>query len=111
MISNLIDYSIRNKILVLAGVILLLVAGIYNAVRIPLDAVPDITNNQVQVITSSPALLPQEVEQMITVPLEMRLTNLPHLTELRSVSRYGLSIITLVFEEDLDILKARQYVK
>ncbi len=84
--------------------------GVYSASQLPIDAVPDITDNQIQVITSSPALSAQEVEQFITFPLEMELGFLPQLVQIRSISRFGLSVITLVFEEDMDIYLARQLV-
>ncbi len=111
MFQRIIELALANKVLVLLSVSALALFGIYSAGQIPLDAVPDITNNQVQVVTSSPSLAPQEVEEFITYPLELSLANLPGAVELRSISRYGLSVITIVFEEDIPILKARQYVK
>ena len=84
--------------------------GIFSAVSLPLDAIPDVTNNQVQVITQSPALAAQEVEQLITVPLELQLRTIPGVTEIRSISRFGLSVITVVFEEDVDTYHTRQLV-
>src|SRR5690606_27708666 len=86
-------------------------AGIYSATQIPLDAVPDITNNQVQIVSTSPTLAPQEMEQLVTYPLEASMTNIPGVTEVRSISRYGLSVITVVFEEHIPVLEARQYVR
>ena len=110
MISAIINFSIHNKLLVglmLAG---LVAWGIFSAVSLPLDAIPDVTNNQVQVITQSPALAAQEVEQLITVPLELQLRTIPGVTEIRSISRFGLSVITVVFEEDVDTYHTRQLV-
>ena len=110
MISAIINFSIRNKLLVglmLAG---LVAWGVFSAVSLPLDAIPDVTNNQVQVITQSPALAAQEVEQLITVPLELQLRTIPGVTEIRSISRFGLSVITVVFEEDVDTYHTRQLV-
>ncbi len=110
MISAIINFSIRNKLLVglmLAG---LVAWGVFSAASLPLDAIPDVTNNQVQVITQSPALAAQEVEQLITVPLELQLRTIPGVTEIRSISRFGLSVITVVFEEDVDTYHTRQLV-
>ena len=84
--------------------------GLYSAFHLPIDAVPDITNNQVQVVTTAPALAPQEVEQFITYPVELAMANLAGVEEVRSVSRYGLSVVTVVFRDDVDNLAARQRV-
>ncbi|MBD2721893.1 CusA/CzcA family heavy metal efflux RND transporter [Hymenobacter armeniacus] len=110
MISAIINFSIRNKILVALMLAGLLAWGIFSAASLPLDAIPDVTNNQVQVITQSPALAAQEVEQLITVPLELQLRTIPGVTEIRSISRFGLSVITVVFEEDVDTYHTRQLV-
>ena len=85
--------------------------GIYSMQNIPIDAVPDITNNQVQVVTTSPSLAPQEVEQFITSPVEMAMANIPDVTDIRSISRFGLSVVTIVFKDKVPILDARQFVK
>ena len=111
MFEKIIHFSLSNKLIIGLGTLFLAISGIYYANQIPLDAVPDITNNQVQVVSTAPTFAPQEVEQLITFPLEAAMTNLPYVEEVRSISRYGLSVITVVFEEDLDILKARQYCK
>src|SRR5690606_12944347 len=84
--------------------------GIYSAITLPLDAVPDLTNVQVQVLTNSPALGPVEVEQFITFPIENAMSGLPDVEEIRSVSRFGLSAVTVVFEEGVDVYWARQLV-
>ncbi len=84
--------------------------GAYSLKQLPIDAVPDITNNQVQVITVAPTLSAQEVEQFITSPIEYNLTTIPDVIELRSVSRFGLSVITVVFKDEIEIYKARQLV-
>lgn len=110
MLDKIILYSIRNKIVVGICVLLLIIWGIHSALRIPIDAVPDITNNQVQVITTAPMLATQEVEQFITNPIERSLANIPELVEIRSISRFGLSVITVVFEDDVDIYFARQLI-
>ena len=88
----------------------LIVWGAFSLRQLPIDAVPDITNNQVQVITTSPTLATQEVEQFITTPIELALQNVQQLVEIRSISRFGLSVVTVVFEEDMDIYLARQLV-
>lgn len=110
MLDNLIGFSIRNKFIVFMGVLALIGWGTYSLLNLPLDAVPDITNNQVQIVTQSPTLAPQEIERFITTPIELAVTNLPKVTEVRSVSRYGLSVISIIFKEDTDILEARQLV-
>ena len=110
MISAIINFSIRNKLLVALMLAGLVAWGIFSAASLPLDAIPDVTNNQVQVITQSPALAAQEVEQLITVPLELQLRTIPGVTEIRSISRFGLSVITVVFEEDVDTYHTRQLV-
>ena len=95
----------------LAGVLAMIMAGWYSMNQVPLDAVPDITNNQVQVVTVAPTSPPQEVEQQITFPVELAMQNLPKVVEVRSISRYGLSVVTVVFEEDFPLYDARQLVK
>lgn len=111
MIEKIIAFSVRNKLIIGLFILALIAGGISAMTKLAVDAVPDITNNQVQVVTTSTSLAPQEVEQFITFPLEMSLANIPNVTEIRSISRFGLSVITVVFEEDIPILHARQYVK
>ena len=110
MFQKLITYSIHNKLVVCAVTLALMVWGVWSLVHLPFDATPDITNNQVQVITQAPALGAQEVEQYITAPIEMALANIPRLEERRSISRSGLSVITLVFDDRADIYWARSQV-
>lgn len=110
MIRTLIGFSIRNRLIVLMAVLGLIIWGLFSLSRLPIDAVPDITNNQVQVVTVVNALGPQEVEQLITLPLELQMGNLPDVKELRSISRYGLSIITVVFDDAVPLYLARQWV-
>lgn len=110
MFDKIIAFSVENKLIVALLTLVLVAAGIFSASRLSIDAVPDITNNQVQIVTSSPSLAAQEVEQFITHPIELKMANLPNTKEIRSISRYGLSIITLVFEEDYPLLDARQLV-
>lgn len=90
--------------------LILIIWGVWSATRLPIDAVPDITNNQVQIITLCPTLAGQEVEQLVTYPIEQSIASLPDLEELRSISRFGLSVITVVFDEKVDIYFARQLI-
>lgn len=110
MINRIIDFSINNKLII--GLFTLLIAGwgIYSLNQIPIDAVPDITNNQVQVITTSQNLAAQEVEQFITYPVELAMANIPGVVEIRSISRFGLSVVTVVFEENMGTYLPRQLV-
>ena len=110
MFQKLITYSIHNKLVGGVLTIALIVWGVWSLVRLPFDATPDITNNQVQVITQAPSLGAQEVEQYITTPIEMALANIPRIEERRSISRSGLSVITLVFDDNADIYWARSQV-
>lgn len=110
MFKKLIDYSISHKLVVGVLVLALVVWGVWSLVELPFDSTPDITDNQVQVITQAPSLGAQEVEQYITTPLEMAMANIPRLKERRSISRSGLSVITLVFDDGADIYWARSQV-
>jgi cobalt-zinc-cadmium resistance protein CzcA len=110
MIERLIGFSIHNRALVVFGVLLMGALGIRAAQQLPIDAVPDVTNVQVQVLTTAPALGPLEVEKFITFPIETVMSGLPHLEEVRSLSKFGLSSVTIVFEEGTDIYFARQLV-
>jgi cobalt-zinc-cadmium resistance protein CzcA len=111
MIERLIDASLRYRLVVSMGAALLVAAGLFAMGRLPIDAMPDITPIQVQILTKAPALGPLEVEQFITRPVENAMSGLPRLTEVRSVSRYGLSAVTVVFEEDTDTYWARNLVQ
>lgn len=110
MFQKIIQLSIKNKVTVGMLTLLLVVWGAWSLSQLPFDSTPDITNNQVQVITQAPSLGAQEVEQFITTPVEMALANVPRVLERRSVSSSGLSVITLVFDDDVDIYWARQQV-
>jgi cobalt-zinc-cadmium resistance protein CzcA len=110
MFDKIIAYSVRNKFMVGLFMAALTIWGIFSIRQLPIDAVPDITNNQVQIITISPTLATQEIEQFITTPVELALQNLQQVEEIRSTSRFGLSTITVVFEEGYDIYLARQLV-
>jgi cobalt-zinc-cadmium resistance protein CzcA len=111
MIQSIIRFSVEQKLIIALLVAGLIGAGVYSLRQLPIDAVPDITNNQVQVVTVSQSLAPQEVEQFITYPVEVAMANIPNVTEIRSISRFGLSVVTIVFEDWVPILEARQYVK
>jgi len=110
MIDRLIGASLRNRSLVVVGVFILAGLGIWSFVGLPIDAFPDVTNIQVEVLSSAPGMSPLEVEKFVTHPVEMAMRGLPRLTQLRSVSRFGLSVITAVFEDGTDIYFARQNV-
>ena len=111
MISKIISFSVHNKFIIGLLVFAMSAFGIYSMMNIPVDAVPDITNNQVQVVTVSQSLAPQEVEQFITYPIEIAMANIPDVIDIRSISRFGLSVVTIVFEDKVPILDARQFVK
>ncbi len=110
MIASLLEFSLRQRILVLGLACLLSVLGFWAFQSIPIDAYPDVTNIQVQVLTEAPGLSPVEVERFITYPLELQMTGLPGLAEIRSLSKFALSQITVVFKDDVDIYFARQLV-
>jgi heavy metal efflux system protein len=110
MIDKILEFSVRQRVLVLMGAAALLLVGLWSATKLPMDAIPDITGVQVQVNTTVPALAPDEVEKLVTVPLEMALGGVAGVTEMRSLSRFGLSQITLQFTDKSDIYRARQLV-
>ncbi|UZR93069.1 CusA/CzcA family heavy metal efflux RND transporter [Chondrinema litorale] len=110
MIDKIIKFSVHNKLIILIFTLFIAIAGLYSLSQLTIDAVPDITTNQVQVVTVSPSLAPQEIEQFITYPVEITMSNLQKVEEIRSISRYGLSVVTIVFEEGYDIMRARQLV-
>jgi cobalt-zinc-cadmium resistance protein CzcA len=110
MLDKIIAFSIKNKFIIGLMTLALILWGGWSASKLPIDALPDITNNQVQIITVCPTLAGQEVEQLVTYPIEQSVANLPDLEELRSISRFGLSVITVVFDDKVDIYFARQLV-
>jgi cobalt-zinc-cadmium resistance protein CzcA len=110
MLSNIIQFSIKNKLVILLGLFALIMGGVYSISKLPIDAVPDITNNQVLIITSVPSAGAPDVERLITVPIEQATRNIPGMIEQRSFSRFGLSLVTLVFNDAIDIYWARQQV-
>lgn len=110
MLSSLIEFSLTNRFMVLMGTLLMAAGGLYSAIHLPIDAVPDMTNVQVQVMTSAGSLSPIEVERYITNPIEWAMNGLPKVEEVRSVSKFGISLVTIVFEEGTDIYWARNIV-
>jgi cobalt-zinc-cadmium resistance protein CzcA len=110
MLNKIIEFSIKNKLIVGLFIIALIGYGAFQITKLPIDAVPDITDNQVQIITSTPSLGAPDVERLITFPIEQANSNIPGLKEIRSFSRFGLSLITIVFDDDVDIYWARQQV-
>lgn len=110
MINGIIRFSIDNKLIIGLFTLALIATGIWSMSKVPLDAVPDITNNQVQVITQAPNLGTQDIEQFVTYPVELAMANLPDVTEIRSISRFGLSVVTIVFDDDMGTYLPRQLV-
>lgn len=110
MINGLIRFAISQRLIVLLLVALLACAGIYSLRNLPIDAVPDVTNVQVQVLTAAPSLAPLEIERQITFPVEVAMSGLPDIDEIRSVSKFGLSAVTVVFDDSVNIYFARQLV-
>lgn len=110
MINTIIYFSIKNKALIWLMVLALIIGGIFSMTKVPLDAVPDITNNQVLVITTAPNLGTEDIEQFVTYQVELAVANLPNVTEIRSVSRFGLSVVTIVFDDDAGTYLPRQLV-
>ena len=110
MINRIIDFSLNNRLLIVIAWILVVVLGLRALGELPIDAVPDVTNVQVQVLTNSPGLAPEEMEKFITFPVETAMSGLPDIEQIRSVSKFGLSVVTVVFEEGTDIYWARQLV-
>ncbi len=101
MLDRIIGFSLKYKLIVILFTLTIVGFGIYAIFNIPVGAVPDITNNQVQVITTSNNLSTQEIEQFITAPVELEMANLPGVQEIRSVSKFGLSVVTIVFKESM----------
>ncbi len=110
MLEKIINFSIQNKLIVILFTLTIAAFGVFAILRIPVGAVPDITNNQVQVITTSGNLSTQEIEQFITAPVELEMANLPGVVEIRSISKFGLSVVTIVFEDQLGTYLPRQLI-
>ncbi len=110
MLNAIIEHSLKNRFLVLMLTALVAGVGVYSALHLPIDAVPDMTNVQVQVITEAPALSPLEVETLLSFPVEGAMSGLPNVEQIRSISKFGISVVTIVFREGTDIYRARQLV-
>lgn len=110
MVRAIIKFSVKHKLIVILGVIAWILFGIYSLLQIPIGAVPDVTNNQVQVLTTSRNLSTLDVEQFITYPIELEMANLPGVIEIRSVSKFGLSVVTIVFEDNMGTYLPRQLI-
>ena len=110
MIGSIIDLSLRHRAVVIALWAVAALVGVRSLLRLPIDAVPDVTNVQVQILTDSPGLAPEEVESLVTFPVETAMAGLPKVEQIRSVSKFGLSVVTVVFVEGTDIYWARQQV-
>ena len=110
MLDAIIRFSIRNKLVIGIFTLALVAWGSYSLKQLPIDAVPDITNNQVQIITAAPSQSAQDIERLVTFPVEQAVATVPGIVEVRSFSRFGLSVVTIVFKDEVDIYKARQLV-
>jgi len=110
MLQHIISFSIRNKLIIALGVLGLIIYGSYQLSRLPIDAVPDITNKQVQIITVAPSFAAVDIERLVTFPVEQACSNLAGLEEIRSFSRFGLSVVTVVFDDETDLMLSRQQI-
>src|SRR6204780_4154618 len=110
MLNRIIDLTLQYRWLSFLGIIVLLVAGGYALYTVPVEAFPDLTNNQVVVVTEAPSLPPSEVEQLVTYPIERAMLGLPNKEEVRSLSKLGLSMVTIVFDDSVPMYFARQLV-
>ena len=108
MINKVIEFSVNNRMFVFMATLLLIVFGMKSFQELSIDAVPDITNTQVQINTQVKGLVPEEVERMVTFPIEYSMNGIPGVETIRSISRYGISQVTVIFKEDTDIFRARQ---
>jgi len=111
MLNKIIEFSVKNKLIIALFTLGLILFGIYETTRLPIDAQPDITNNQVQIITVAPSYGAADIERLVTFPIEQAASNINGITELRSFSRFGLSLVTIVFDDDTDVYWARQQVQ
>ena len=110
MLTKIIGFSVKNKLIVGLFVLALIGYGSFQFTRLPIDAVPDITDNQVQVITVAPSFGATDIERLVTFPIEQANSNIDGIKEIRSFSRFGLSLVTIVFNDDVDVYWARQQV-
>src|SRR5438445_8715468 len=108
MVLKIVELSLRQRALVLLAALVLLGVGAWSALRLPIDSVPDITNPQVLLNTAVPALAPEEIEKLVTLPIESQMAGLPGMIELRSLSRFGLSQVTMTFQDGVDLYRTRQ---
>ena len=110
MLNRIIHWSIQNKLIVAVLTLGIIAWGVFSLSKLPIDAVPDITNNQVQIVTVSPSSGAEDIERFVTFPVEQSMATIPGIEEIRSFSRFGLSVVTIVFTEETDIYWARQQV-
>ena len=110
MLNKIIQFSIKNKLIISLFTAGLIIWGLYSFTKLPIDAVPDITNNQVQVITVAPSQSALDIERLVTFPVEQTMATIPGIEEMRSFSRFGLSVVTIVFKDKIDVYWARQQV-
>src|SRR5438046_8617359 len=110
MLTRIIDFTLAYSWRVLAGIVVLLAAGGYALYTIPVEAFPDLTNNQVVFVTEAPSFPPAEVEQLVTYPIERAMLGLPKKEEVRSLSKLGLSMVTIIFDDSVPMFQARQFV-
>ena len=110
MLEKIIQYSIHHKLIVLLFSVGIIGFGLYSLSKIPIGAVPDVTNNQVQIITTSRNLATEDVEKFLTYPVELEMANLPDVKEIRSVSKFGLSVVTVVFNDNIGTYLPRQLI-
>ena len=110
MLDYIVRFSLKNKLIILLFTVSVFAFGIYSLTQISIGAVPDVTNNQVQVITTSRNLSTQDIEQFITYPIELEMANLPGVKEIRSISKFGLSVVTIVFEDKMGTYLPRQLI-
>jgi cobalt-zinc-cadmium resistance protein CzcA len=108
MIEKLMSAALRNRFLIILLVFLITVFGIFSFKTMPIDAFPDVTNVQVEIISTAPGLSPLEIEKFVTYPVEMSMRGLPGLDSMRSITKYGIAVVTLVFNDDVDTYFARQ---
>src|SRR5688572_19432393 len=110
MLDKIIYYAIKNKLVVGLFTIALIIWGSYSLMQLPIDALPDITNNQVQILTVAPSQSALDIERLVTFPVEQTMATIPDIEEIRSFSRFGLSVVTIVFDDHVDVYWARQQV-
>lgn len=110
MLEKIISFCLQKKVLIISAAMIIVLAGIYSYTKLPVDAFPDVTNNQVEIISEAPGLSALEIERFVTYPIEMSMRGMPDVEQMRSVTKFGLSVVTIVFSDDVDIYFARQLV-